>query len=280
MIEGDIISLDRNTHAELLDSLREARVRTVELVADLDDQQLVGPRLGIVNPLRWEIGHVAYFQEFWCLRHLYSYHPIIAEGDQLYDSARVSHDTRWDLPLPSRQATLSFMQEVLNRVIASTSSHNKQIDAGNQRYFLQLALFHEQMHAEAITYTRQTLGYRAPMFTSTATGASIEKRKVQTTGGDAYVPGGRFLLGGTSASDFKFDNEQGAHEVEVKPFSISRTAVTQGEFVAFVEDDGYLRSEFWGEEGWRWRQSANAGHPVYWQRQSTGGWLRRQIGRA
>jgi iron(II)-dependent oxidoreductase len=82
----------------LLESLREARRRTLALVADLDDQQMIGPRLAIVNPLRWEIGHVAWFQEYWLLRHLLGRSPTLAAGDSLFDSAKVAHDTRWDLP--------------------------------------------------------------------------------------------------------------------------------------------------------------------------------------
>lgn len=271
------ISQARCTIPELLQGLREARVRTLDLVADLDDQQLIGPRLSIVNPLRWEIGHVAYFQEFWCLRHFQGEQPILAEGDSLYDSARVAHDTRWDLPLPLRQYTLAFMQQVLDRVIESASSStDKQIDGYDQSYFLQLALFHEQMHAEAITYTRQTLGYGAPRFTNTPGVAREERTKTQLEG-DALIPGGRFLLGRSSSSGFSFDNEQWEHEVEVKPFSISRVSVTQGEFTRFVEDAGYHRSKLWGETGWRWRQSAGAENPVYWKRESTGRWLRRHF---
>lgn len=271
------ISQNSRTLPELLDSLQEARVRTLDLVADLDDQQLIGPRLSIVNPLRWEIGHVAYFQEFWCLRHFQGEPPILAESDRLYDSARVSHDTRWDLPLPSRRDTLDFMQQVLDRVIeSSASSTDKQINGYDQSYFVQLALFHEQMHAEAVTYTRQTLGYSAPQFTFTRSGALTAPTKTPIEG-DAHIPGGRFLLGRSSASGFTFDNEQQAHQVEVKPFSISRTAVTQGQFAAFIEDRGYRRSELWCETGWRWRQNADAEHPVYWRREPTGEWLRRHF---
>jgi ergothioneine biosynthesis protein EgtB len=268
-----------STIPELLQGLREARGRTLDLVADLDDQQLMGPRLSIVNPLRWEIGHVAYFQEFWCLRHLQGEPPILAQGDSLYDSARVSHDTRWDLPLPSRQDTLSFMQQVLDQVIGSTSSAtNKRIDGYDLGYFLQLALFHEQMHDEAITYTRQTLGYCAPRFTGTTTvAAGVEPTNARLEG-DAHIPGGRFILGRSSgASGFSFDNEQRAHDVELGPFSISRTAVTQGEFAAFVEEDGYNRAEFWSEDGWRWRQTTNAEHPVYWRPETRSRWLRRHF---
>jgi iron(II)-dependent oxidoreductase len=60
----------RTTIAELVEALKETRARTLGLVDDLSEEQLIGPRLQIVNPLRWEIGHVAWFQEFWVLRHL------------------------------------------------------------------------------------------------------------------------------------------------------------------------------------------------------------------
>src|SRR6266550_510201 len=115
----------RVTKAQLIEALKEARARTLELVSDLRDEQLIGPRLQIVNPLLWEIGHLAWFQEFWLLRHLGSRQPILKHGDELYDSARVGHDTRWDLPLLMRDETLAYMGQVLELVIeqASRQSH-------------------------------------------------------------------------------------------------------------------------------------------------------------
>jgi iron(II)-dependent oxidoreductase len=266
---------------ELLDSLKEARSRTLDLVADLDDQQLMGPRLRIINPLRWEIGHVAYFQELWCLRRLLDEPPILKGSDELYDSAQVAHDTRWDLPLPSRTYTLAFMRQVLDRVMETNQSlSDKQIEGYGQHYFLRLALFHEQMHAEALTYTRQTLGYPAPRFSveNSFTPPRHAGSKAPLKG-DASIPGGRFMLGSQPSSRFVFDNQQWAHEVEVRPFSISRTAVSQGDFTAFVEDDGYGRPELWSPPGWEWRQNATAEHPVYWRREPNGDWLRRHFDR-
>ncbi len=265
--------------AEIIDSLVEARTRTLALVEDLDEARLMGPRLRIINPLLWEIGHIAFFQEFWCLRHFHQHQAMLSNGDELYDSARVHHDTRWDLPLPSRADTLEYMRRVIERVIESNlAPSNKRIEGYGQNYFLQLSLFHEQMHAEAIAYTRQTLGYCAPCFAS----ASAENHSRNTHGelridGDAHVPGGKFLLGSTGASGFVFDNEQCAHEAEVAPFLISRTAVTEGQFREFVEAGGYRRRAFWSEEGWLWRQSALAEHPVYWSREANGRWLRRNF---
>ena len=85
----------------LIDWVRYARRRTLELVADLSDEQLFGPRLSIINPLMWEIGHLAWFQEKWVLRHASRQPPIRANADALYDSAAIPHHTRWDLSLPS-----------------------------------------------------------------------------------------------------------------------------------------------------------------------------------
>src|SRR5262245_66609428 len=102
---------DRST-ARLTLELQEARARLLELVAELDDERMIGPRLAIVNPLRWEIAHVAFFQEFWLLRHLRGHEAIRPsehlDPDKLYDSARVAHDTRWDLPLPSKRDTIAY----------------------------------------------------------------------------------------------------------------------------------------------------------------------------
>src|SRR5438105_14759308 len=80
--------------ADLAAWVRDARQRTLELVADLSDEQLMGPQLRIVNPLLWEIGHVTWFQEKWALRHAGGEAPIRAHGDALYDSAAIPHDTR------------------------------------------------------------------------------------------------------------------------------------------------------------------------------------------
>ena len=87
---------------ELAQWVWEARQRSLELVVDLTDEQLIGPRLSIVNPLLWEIGHLAWFQEKWVLRHAGKEQPGRADADALYDSIAIPHDTRWDLPLPSR----------------------------------------------------------------------------------------------------------------------------------------------------------------------------------
>jgi gamma-glutamyl hercynylcysteine S-oxide synthase len=283
---------------DLIAVMREFRARTLDLVADLDDDQLIGPRLTIVNPPLWEIGHVSWFQEFWILRYLKKQPPIVENGDQIYNSTDIAHDTRWELLLPSLEETRRYMDEVLDRCLEHIHRNSKLTP--EEFYFYLLATFHEGMHAEALAYTRQTLGYAAPRF------AIGEAAKVASGGpfpGDVEVPGGTFVIGATPDFPFVFDNEKWAHIVEIKPFRIARAPVTNGEFLAFVEDGGYRKSQFWSQDGWRWLQNGASpdlersfakffnqnisesrelpsfkerlGHPVYWRREANGHWQQR-----
>jgi iron(II)-dependent oxidoreductase len=286
---------------DLIDWVHDARERTCELVADLSDSQLIGPRLATVNPLLWEIGHVAWFQEKWVLRRD-GRSSVRADADALYDSAAIPHDVRWDLFLPSREETLRYLTDVRDRVIEKLQRRELPHE---DIYFTLLSVFHEDMHTEAFTYTRQTLGYPAPKFAHfpfsvlrssfshgrteqneerrTENEKSEMSKMVDSCGGplpgDAHIPGGLFQLGATPDEPFVFDNEKWAHPVQVQPFAIARAPVTQAEFSDFVNDGGYQQPRFWSEDGWSWRIQAGAKHPVYWQGQSNGSWLRRDFDR-
>jgi iron(II)-dependent oxidoreductase len=259
--------------AQLIDWVRDARARTLALIADLDDDQMLGPRLDIVNPLLWEIGHVTWFQEKWVLRREPDVPSIRPDADALYDSAAIAHDTRWRLPLPDREQTLGYLSAVRDRVIERL--RRPEADADDV-YFTMLSVFHEDMHTEAFTYTRQTLGYPAPRFgiSRPLTGLGSPKPR-----NDVEFTGGAFDLGAAPGEPFVFDNEKWAHRVELAPFAISSTAVTQAEFAEFVDAGGYQDCRLWSDAGWHWRMEAEAAHPVYWRREGPGRWLRRDFDR-
>ena len=286
---------------ELIAMMREFRARTCDLVADLEARQMIGPRLPTVNPPLWEIGHVAWFQEFWILRRLRKQKPLIENGDQLYNSTDVAHDTRWELLLPSAEDTRRYMEEVLNRCVEPIGDARHL--SSEEFYFYLLATFHEGMHAEALAYTRQTLGYPPPRFTDGEAAVESVHEPAGPWPGDVEVPGGKFLIAATPDFPFVFDNEKWAHSVEIRSFKIAQAPVTNGEFLAFVEDGGYRQANFWSEDGWRWLEVGGApqlersfakffnknlnetselpsfkerlDHPAYWHREANGRWQQR-----
>lgn len=258
---------------QLAQWVRDARQRTMDLVADLDDDQLVGPLLPTVNPLLWEIGHLSWFSEKFVLRDALGQPPILPQADAIWDSGAIPHDTRWNLTLPSRAETLAYMERVRDRIV------ERVLDPACTdvvRHFARYTVFHEDTHTEAITYTRQTLGYPAPTVPGLA-GTSTADADAGGLAGDVQIPGGVHLLGALRSDPFVYDNEKWAHPVDVAPFAIARAPVTQGEFAAFVDDGGYTRPELWGA-GEDWLQTSGATHPLYWRREGDG-WMRRHFDR-
>jgi gamma-glutamyl hercynylcysteine S-oxide synthase len=202
----------------LAEKLRAAREHTRRVADDLAGERELGPRLAIVNPPRWEVGHVGWFQEFWCLRGgSEEGATILPNADALYNSATVPHEARWTLPLPSFADTLAYRDEVLERIIGRLDDL--------EPYFVELALRHELMHAEAFHYTRQTLGYPA----------NDTQRPVTGLPGDAEYRGGLFRLGAKPGEGFAFDNEKWSHPLVLEPFRMARRPVTYGEYRKFRE---------------------------------------------
>ena len=179
----------------------------------------MGPYREIVNPILWELGHIAWFHEFWTLRHAACQAPSIERGDRLWDSSNVAHKTRWHLDLPDRAGIYGYMADVLARQENRLGGSLDDVT----RYFYDLSIRHEDMHVEALTYMRQTSSNARPEDPGSA---------APTAGalpGDASVPGGIWQLGSTAEDGFVFDNEKWAHPVELAPFRIARAAVTNAE---------------------------------------------------
>lgn len=253
--------------------VRDSDARTMALIDGLDADQLMGPRMRIVNPMLWEIGHIAWFHENFILRMLDGKASRRDDADALYDSMKVHHDTRWDLPLPDLATTRRYMEDVRDAVIDRLG--DAEMASARDSYFTQLVVFHEDMHNEAFTYTRQTLGYPAPALAPAAMDGPLASGPLP---GDAAVPGGVHMLGAQPTDPYYMDNEKWGHGYEVEPFEIARAPVTTEEFLAFVEDGGYERRELWSDAGWDWRCDVAAAHPVYWQR-GADGWMVRDYDR-
>ncbi len=265
--------------------LQIARARTLALFDALPADGLLGPKLAIVNPPLWELGHLGWFQERWLLRPRTDgtlAPSLLKDADALYDSALVAHSCRWELPLPGPEATRRYLSQVLERALErldgaagpiSTSGIGDP-DGRGLAFHATVCAQHEQMHAEAFGYSRQTLGYpalpgagrRAASGLSEAAyprGARVGDRSSGAS--DACLAGGRFRLGAEPDAGFVYDNEKWAHQVAVAPFAMARYATAATEFAAFVDDGGYRCRQWWSDAGWAWRTAAAAQAPVYWR---------------
>lgn len=223
--------------------------------------QLVVPRSELLNPPRWELGHVAWFQEWWLARNRerdlghrcnpdhQRPSPTLADADAWFDSGRVAHDTRWGLPLPPLGEIRRWLAETLAASLALLDA--LPADAGDDAlYFFRLACLHEAMHAEAACYMARTLGFSIPEPVADDVAPQDE----------LHVPAQHWVLG-SAGTGFAFDNELAARDVALAAFTIDAAPVSWDRFNAFIDAGGYTEPRWWTEEGWLWRQRERTNAP-------------------
>jgi iron(II)-dependent oxidoreductase len=247
-------------------ALREARDYTLSLYGHLDLDRATVPLRQEINPLRWELGHLGWFQEYWCLRggvRGATSHPSrYADADRLWNSSEVPHDSRWSLRLPDARRLLQYLQATLEATLERLEGVEVE-----ERYFFELALYHEDMHGEAMLMTLQTLGLPAPAWLRRPVPPAVAHSHA---GDDIRIPAQTIALGsarGDALHRFVFDNEKWAHDVELPAFAIARRCVTNEAFRAFVDDDGYRRPELWSRQGREFLAHAARDAPAYWRRE-------------
>jgi ergothioneine biosynthesis protein EgtB len=276
---ADVDHRPPRTADELARALQDARNYTQAAYAHLTPAERAFPQRATVNLPRWELGHIGWFQEFWCRR----YAPDDPRGmrtpsrlspaDRWWDSSNVPHATRWSLPLPDWAGVEAYLDATLDETL-QTLAHAPT----RSKYFFELALYHEDMHAEALLMSLQTLALPSPPPSGAVSHAAAASAR-STAVRDVAFAGGELRLGAAPGADawrFVFDNEKWAQVVHVAPFAMASRCVTNGEFADFVDAGGYGRDALWSTAGRRWRNGAGATQPGFWRR-SADGWEQRRF---
>lgn len=273
----DLRTADKTLLAHAMQDARDYTIRLLDEFAAWTDtagaedigspDPLHPPCLAIVNPPLWELGHVAWFTEYWCSRYRGASLPPrpsrLPDADRWYDSRHVPHDSRWQLDLPDWLATRRYLQDTLASALDALRALP---ETDRALYFHRLALFHEDMHDEAFHYTRQTLAWPA-----------ADGLNDLAAAGDIELAGGEFPMGSPpEGKGFVFDNEKWAHPVHVGRFAISATPVSNSDYLAFVEAGGYRQPHWWSESGRAWLAATGQTMPRYWRRQD-GAWQQRRF---
>ena len=248
---------------ELCTALAAVRARTLALVERLSPADLERQIDPILSPLVWDLAHIAAYEDLW-LVHRHADLPLL-HGDlaATYDAFETPRAVRGDIQLLDTAGALAYMDDVRERTLAAIDRHG--VDA----VIHGMVLRHEQQHAETMLQTlgrAQLPGYDVPgrVPVPTAPGGHTGLEFVSVAGGEVSI--------GAAPGVFSFDNERPRHYVEVRPFRIGRTPVTNATWLTFTEGGGYERREWWNEEAWAWKQEYDISHPLCWERRP-GGWV-------
>ncbi len=257
---------------DLTQAFLNTREETLNICKPLKTEDYLVQPAFFVSPVKWVLGHTTWFFEEMVLKaHVPAYKPYHAQYGFLFNSYyntlgdRTARHNRGDLSRPTVLEVMAYRRHVddaMARFLQETELN------GDLRYVVALGINHEQQHQELLL---TDLKYS---FSVNPLNPSYNDRPLCETAEDREtefieVEGGMKAIG-YRGKGFCYDNELGPHEVYLRPFSIRSTLVTNGEFLEFMEDNGYGRFEHWHDDALAWLSEKSIRHPMYWKRNHDG----------
>jgi ergothioneine biosynthesis protein EgtB len=243
------------------------RARTEALASPLSAEDQTVQSMPDASPVKWHRAHTTWFFETFALvPHLPGYRLFDERYGYLFNSYYEAVGPRH--PRPSRG--------VLSRPgITEIADYRAHVDRAMDELLrsaadpaladvVMLGLNHEQQHQELLlTDIKHAFGASpvSPIYLPPAPPAPPEALAPM---GWIEVETGIHVVG-HDGKGFAFDNEGPAHEVLLQPFAIADRPVSNGEFRAFIEDEGYKRPELWLSDGWAAAQAHHWEAPGYWR---------------
>ena len=263
---------DAPSRQDLLRNYARIRALTEQLVAPLEPEDCVIQSMPDVSPTRWHLAHTTWFFETFVLGRTKTGHePISAAFDHLFNSYYRTHGD----PFPRSQRGL-LSRPTLREVVAYRRAVDAQVtslldnceDDEQLRLILELGLHHEQQHQELIlTDIKHVLSVNPmhPAYVEPRGRIAARETPLRWL---SFEAGLRWI--GHADRTFAFDNESPHHRRWQEAFELASRPISNAEFLAFLEDDGYRRPELWLDDAWNMIQRQGWEAPLYWHRQPDG----------
>jgi ergothioneine biosynthesis protein EgtB len=249
----------------------EIRRDTEALTTNLTPEDQSIQSMPDVSPTKWHLAHTTWFFETFILTRFDADYRVFDPAfaylfNSYYEAAGPRH------PRPQR----GLLSRPTVDIVAAYRDH---VTAGMARLIesaaepawsevsplLALGVQHEQQHQELILMDVKHVfsvnpllpAYRAPQLQVQA--PALPLSWIEFDGGLKEI--------GHPGTDFAFDNETPRHKTWLEPFRLAARPITCGEFLGFIEDNGYSTPEFWLSDGWATVHEQGWEAPLYWRRE-------------
>jgi ergothioneine biosynthesis protein EgtB len=265
--------LGSSTAPSLDNRLRASRALSLALATPLSDEDQTVQAMDDASPTKWHLAHTTWFYEAFVLRpHLPGYQPFSDDFDYCFNSY---YETKGERHPRARRGLLTRPSA------AQVRDYRAHVDAALQRLFadgiaaapsdpvgalLELGINHEQQHQELLLTDILSLfavsplhpAYRQPHPRPEAVTEAAPLGWVGFEGGIRTV--------GHDGNGFFYDNEGPRHEVLLRPYRLADRCVTNGDWLAFIDDGGYRDPLAWLADGWATVKTQGWEAPGYWER--------------
>ena len=258
----------RETPSDLPDAYDRVRATTERLASVLSAEDQTVQTMPDVSPTKWHRAHVTWFFETFILgEYAAGYRAFDDAYAYIFNSYYEAMGARH--PRPERGLLSRPGIEEIARyrcfVDGAMDALLRDPDQPGLTDLIILGLHHEQQHQELLLMDIKHVLSRNPLHPAYLAGAPEPAGVVPPKAGWIDHDGGPVEIG-HRGREFGFDNEFPVHTVHLTPFGLADRPVTCGEWLSFMEDDGYSRPEFWLSDGWAVVNTQHWDAPLYWSR--------------
>ena len=257
---------------KLIDRYRQVRNFSHQMVAPLKTEDFIPQPGYFASPPKWNLGHTSWFFEAMVLTQFVKrYKPFDPRYNFIFNSyynslgERVARQNRGDLSRPTVEEVFTYRDYIDQQMTKLLLSDQLPPAAKD---LVVLGLNHEQQHQELFFTDLKYMFSVNPLYPA-YTGQAFCEETDENTDRFISVDKGLYQIG-YEGDGFCFDNETGRHRVYLEPFEIRKSLCRNGEYLAFIEDDGYRRFEFWHEEALAWLKTEAIKAPMYWHKKEDG----------
>jgi len=261
----------------LLARFRQIRNFTTGLCRNLEPEDCVVQSIPDVSPTKWHLAHTTWFFETFILKKFVpGYRAEIPQYAYLfnsyYNAAGGMHrrDLRGLISRPTVKEAQRYRSSIDSH-IDNLLSHADESLLDEIEPILVLGIHHEQQHQELLVTDIKHVFAQNPLYpvfrereTDVVSAKTAPMHFLHFEETTAEV--------GHDGNGFSYDNEGPRHRMLVGAFSLASRPTTNGEYLKFIEADGYTRPEFWLSLGWMTVNEQRWQAPLYWEKRDGAWW--------
>ncbi|GJQ62202.1 MAG: ergothioneine biosynthesis protein EgtB [Melioribacteraceae bacterium] len=254
----------------LKDMYVHVRAFSEKIAEPLEPEDFVVQSMPDVSPAKWHLAHTSWFFETFILaENDKNYKPFDEKFSFLFNSYYVQVGDRWFRPnrgLLSRPTVKEVFEyrRFVDEQMANFFEIANDETIEKFRVPLEIGFNHEQQHQELmITDIKHVFSINPlyPVYKSFEDDISRDLPKQNWVPLDEGV-----YEFGQRGDSFFYDNEKPVHKQFIHGFAVSSLPVTNGEYLAFMNDDGYTRTELWLSNGIAAVEENGWNAPLYWHK--------------
>ena len=264
----------------LLARFHQIRNFTNTLCSGLEPEDCVVQSMPDVSPTKWHLAHTTWFFETFILKKFVpGYRAEIPEYAYLFNSY---YNAAGDMHRRDLRGLISRPTVIgAQRYRASVDSHIDDLLSGADEKLLDkiepilvLGIHHEQQHQELLITDIKHVFAQNPLYPVFRGGdAALRRPDSGARRPYQFVDFEETTIAiGHNGDEFAYDNEGPRHQALVAAFSLASRPVTNGEYIEFIEDGGYTRTEFWLSLGWMTVNEQRWQAPLYWTKRDGAWW--------